>query len=900
MLGLASTRWLLRSRGRVSHVRCLSHNINYVPEEIEAKWQRKWAEERIARGKNTPDLDSRKINYTLTMFPYPSGTLHMGHVRVYAMSDCMARYYKLKGQNVVHPMGWDAFGLPAENAAIDRGLSPAEWTRVNIDQMRDQMIAMGFSFDWDRELATCDPEYYKWTQWIFVKMYKKKLAYQKAALVNWDPVDQTVLANEQVDNDGKSWRSGAVVEKKEMTQWFLRITDYAQELLEGLEDLNWPSQVKAMQQHWIGRSDGVTLEFPIVDANGNPPTSNPKATVKVFTTKVETVFGASFIALAPEHELVKASCDLFEQESSSKSCERREGIDKYVQKVCNMSSTTRKTGAGTEADTSNGLDLKICVRNPFSGKVVPVYACEYVFSDYGTGAVMGVPAHDQRDQVFAEKHGLEIVPVYSGNDTDPKEAGRTVLIESGEFSGMSVQEGRAAITTKAEAMSVGEHSVQYKIRDWSISRQRFWGAPIPIIHCPTCEAVPVPESDLPVRLPEGVKLTGRGGSPLQNAKEWLHTNCPRCNGPAVRDTNTMDTFVDSSWYFIRYLDSQNQNEIISRGKATGLPVNLYIGGIEHAIMHLLYSRFVTKFLRDEGAIDCSEPFTELLTQGMVHGRTFTDPETGRCLKPDEIDLNDTQNPTIKSTGSKPIETYEKMSKSKFNGVDPGQAASQHGVDTLRLHMLFKAPPDFVLDWDTQSIQGSRRWLTRVWGLVNELLDCQILTDDGYCGSQIDHESRRMLHSTIQAVETALESHSFNSAVGKLMGFTNDIRLHRERGMSTVVFQDCIEMLAIMSYPMTPHISSEIWELATQTPPSAMKWPVVDPKLLVPLERKVVIQINGRVRGTLQVDQNTSEEDIQTAVLKSDVAVKYNITQDTLKRVIVARKGELVNLVLAKK
>ncbi|KNC82751.1 hypothetical protein SARC_04965 [Sphaeroforma arctica JP610] len=626
--------------------------------------------------------------------------------------------------------------------------------------------------------------------------------------------------------------------------------------------------------------------------------------------------------------MVKASCDLVSAESDSAREKRRTTVEQYVHKVANMSSTTRQAEGGS----STGLDLQLYALNPFNGKRIPVYACDYVLSDYGTGAVMGVPAHDSRDALFAQNHNLEVVPVYSGTDLGAagssgsigggdsdgrdnvgsqadgsgsegaaEDTDSVVLVESGEFSGMPVALGRAAIAAKALDMGIGETTTQYKIRDWGVSRQRYWGAPIPIVHCKSCKAVAVPESDLPVRLPETVTLSGRGGSPLETAKDWLHTTCPKCHGPAVRDTNTMDTFVDSSWYFLRYLDPNNTEALAGAAAVKGMPVDLYIGGIEHAIMHLLYSRFVTKFLRDEGVIpNCSEPFTELLNQGMVHGRTFTHPTTGQYLKPDEVDLSDPLKPLIRESGLVPTDSFEKMSKSKYNGVDPSAASEQHGVDTLRLHMLFKAPPELVLDWDTQSIQGSRRWLVRVWGLVQELLECRILTDDGYKGSDIDIESRRMLHRTVQSVETALETHSFNSAVAKLMGFTNEIRQHRDRGMSSILLHDCIEMLAVLSYPMVPHIASEIWEVVTHRPTSAMRWPVVDHKLLATAERTVVIQINGRTKGTVTVDSNATDAQVQEAALASDVVKKQQLDMDSIRRMIVANKGGLINLVMPKK
>ena len=679
-------------------------DTRYNPAEIEQKWQKKWVE--IGLDKTPTDSEKPKF-YTLSMFPYPSGSLHMGHVRNYTITDVIARLKRMQGYRVLHPMGWDAFGLPAENAAIKRGVPPSKWTYQNIEQMRGQLKRLGLSLDWDCEVATCSPDYYKWTQWIFLQFFQAGLAYQKEAAVNWDPVDQTVLANEQVDSEGRSWRSGAKVERKLLRQWFLKITDYAEELLKDLDKLSgWPERVKTMQANWIGKSTGAYLEFPIVGMDEK---------IGVYTTRPDTVYGVSYIVLAPEHPLT-------EQVTTS---EQQAAVEAFVKEVSNQSELERTA----EDKPKRGIPTGGKVINPFTGEEAPIWIADYVLYEYGTGAVMGVPAHDARDFKFAREKNLLIKVVVKPEDnnieTEKAYTEPGVLVNSSQFDGMKSTEAKQAIVDYAEQKGFGKARVQYRLRDWLISRQRYWGAPIPIIHCPNCGAVPVPDKDLPVELPENVEFSGRGGSPLAQLESWVNVDCPSCGTPAKRETDTMDTFIDSSWYFLRYTDANNDKQVFDSSKVNDwMPVNQYVGGIEHAILHLLYSRFFTKVLRDRGLLNFDEPFQHLLTQGMVQGLTYMNPNKGgkdKWIPSFEVDPNDPRDP---QTGEPLQKLYATMSKSKGNGVAPEDVIAKYGVDTARMFVLFKAPPEKDLEWDEADVEGQFRFLNRVWRLVIDFVNNQ--------------------------------------------------------------------------------------------------------------------------------------------------------------------------------
>jgi leucyl-tRNA synthetase len=621
--------------------------FRYNPAEIEEKWQKTWTE--LGLDKTPTNSDKPKF-YALSMFPYPSGSLHVGHTRNYVITDVIARLKRMQGYRVLQPMGWDAFGLPAENAAIERGIPPSQWTYQNIAHMKAQLQPLGLSIDWSREVATCSPDYYKWTQWIFLQFLQAGLAYQKEAAVNWDPIDQTVLANEQVDNEGRSWRSGAKVERKLLRQWFLKITDYAEELLNDLDKLpGWPDRVKLMQANWIGKSTGAYLEFPIVGIDEK---------IGVYTTRPDTIYGVTYVVLAPEHPLTKRVT----------TPEQQAAVDAFVKEVTNQSELERTA----EDKPKRGIPTGGKAINPFTGEEIPIWIADYVLYEYGTGAVMGVPAHDVRDFKFAKEQNLPIkvviVPQNGEQETSQAYTEPGIMINSGEFDGMASGEGKSAIVEYAEKQNFGKARVQYRLRDWLISRQRYWGAPIPVIHCPNCGTVPVPDEDLPVQLPEDVEFSGRGGSPLAQMEAFVNVPCPSCGTPAKRETDTMDTFIDSSWYFLRYPDAKNEQQVFDSAKTNDwMPVDQYVGGIEHAILHLLYSRFFTKVLRDRGLLNFDEPFKCLLTQGMVQGMTYKNPVTGKYIPSAQVDSANLKDP---ETGEALQVFYEKMSKSKYNGIPP--------------------------------------------------------------------------------------------------------------------------------------------------------------------------------------------------------------------------------------
>jgi leucyl-tRNA synthetase len=659
----------------------------------------------------------------------------MGHVRNYVITDVIARFKRMQGFRVLHPMGWDAFGLPAENAAIDRGITPAKWTEQNIAQMKQLLQTLGLSLDWEREVTTCSPDYYKWTQWLFLQFFDAGLAYQKDAAVNWDPIDQTVLANEQVDSEGRSWRSGAMVERKLLRQWFLKITDYAEQLLQDLDKLTgWPERVKLMQANWIGKSQGAYLEFPIVGSEEK---------IGVFTTRPDTVYGVTYVVLAPEHPLtLKVTTP-----------DQQEAVNAFIKEVGSESEIERTA----EDKPKRGILTGGTALNPFTGTEIPILIADYVLYEYGTGAVMGVPAHDTRDFKFAHENNLPIQTVIIPEGVDSETFTLTeaytepgIMINSDSFNRMSSLEAKTAIIEKAETEGLGQERLQYRLRDWLISRQRYWGCPIPIIHCPHCGIVPVPEEDLPVKLPEGVEFSGRGPSPLHQLEDWVKVPCPNCGTPAQRETDTMDTFIDSSWYFLRYTDATNSEAAFSPDRVNDwMSVDQYVGGVEHAILHLLYSRFFTKVLRDRGLLDVDEPFERLLTQGMVQAITYKNPKTGKYIPPEQVNPDNPQDP---ETGEPLQVFYEKMSKSKYNGVAPQQVLSKYGADTARMFTLFKAPPEKDLEWDDADVEGQFRFLNRVWRLVGDYLKNRPESvSKKPPKSKAEKDLRRVIHTAIKEV-----------------------------------------------------------------------------------------------------------------------------------------------------
>ena len=845
----------------------------YKPLEIEKKWQLRWEESQIATEEGVAQAPKF---YALSMFPYPSGNLHMGHVRNYVITDIIARVKKMQGYRVLHPMGWDAFGLPAENAAIERGISPAKWTYQNIAQMKKTLQQLGLSIDWSREVTTCSPDYYKWTQWLFVQLYQAGLAYQKEAYVNWDPIDQTVLANEQVDSEGKSWRSGAQVERKLLRQWFLKITDYAEELLQDLDLLtDWPERVKLMQSNWIGKSVGAYLEFPIVGSQEK---------IAVFTTRPDTVYGVSYVVLAPEHPLT-------EQITTPS---QKEIVEAFITEVKKSSELERQS----EDRPKKGVRTGANAINPFTGETIPLLIADYVLYEYGTGAVMGVPAHDTRDFQFAQNHALPIKVVIVPPEAEiaPLTAAYTaagVLVNSGPFTGIPSTEAKTAIIKKAEEEGYGQARIQYRLRDWLISRQRYWGTPIPIIHCPKCGAVHV--EDLPVTLPDYAEFTGRGASPLAKLESWVNVFCPKCSSPATRETDTMDTFIDSSWYYLRFSDPQNQEQPFDLHKVNDwLPVDQYVGGIEHAILHLLYSRFFTKALRDRQLLNFAEPFKRLLTQGMVQGITYKNPKTGKYIPSSEINPNEPKDPV---TGA-PLEVfYEKMSKSKYNGVDPLEILAKYGADTARMFILFKAPPEKDLEWDSADVEGQYRFLNRVWRLVQDytkIQSAQSKKTDNL--SKAEKDLRLAINTAIKEISEDLEGeYQFNTAVSELMKLSNALGEFKEKSSS--VYTEGIKTLLTLLAPFAPHIAEELWQqIGENTSVHEQKWLSYDSKALEVDEITLVISIMGKARGTIQVPSQSSSEELEQYARQSEIAQRY-LEGKTIHKVIVV-PGKLVNFVVS--
>jgi leucyl-tRNA synthetase len=833
------------------------------------------------------------------MFPYPSGSLHMGHVRNYVITDVIARLQRLRGHAVLHPMGWDGFGLPAENAAIERGSDPAEWTDRNIAQMRGQLQRLGLSIDWQRELATCHPTYYRWTQWLFLQFLDAGLAYRQEALVNWDPVDQTVLANEQVDADGRSWRSGALVEKRRLRQWFLRITAYAGELLDDLPKLEgWPERVRMMQANWIGRSSGAELRFPLLGPEGEASGES----LTVFTTRPETIYGASYVVLAPEHPLVP----------SLTHAEQADAVTAFIDLVGRQSEQERTA----EDRPKRGVPLGSHVRNPATGEAIPLWIADYVLADYGTGVVMGVPAHDQRDFLFARQYELPVrqVIVPEGSDEHAFEGSAWVepgvLIHSGPYNGLRSSEAKARIVADAAAAGWGTERVQYRLRDWLISRQRYWGCPIPVIHCESCGVVPVPEEQLPVELPTGLRLEGRGGSPLAKLEEWVQVPCPCCGAPARRETDTMDTFMCSSWYYLRYADPGNDGKPFERAAVDRwLPVDQYVGGIEHAILHLLYSRFFTRVLRDRGLLGFDEPFARLLTQGMVQGITYRNPHSSRYVAPADVaDPTDPRDPV----DGQPLEvSYDKMSKSKYNGVDPAAVIERYGADTARMFILFKAPPEKDLEWDDADVEGQYRFLQRIWRLVEGAQQRGLSLAGGEEAaaelpaaelSEDERALRRAVHTAIAEVSADLVGTlQCNTAVSELMKLANAMAAHLE-AVSEPVAREALRTLLVLLAPFAPHLAEELWHRLGANSDSddgsgsihSQSWPQVDGNALRRSTIPLVIQVKGKVRGSLEVPADADAATLEQLALASEVAERW-LEGRPPRRVIVV-PGKLVNLV----
>jgi len=836
----------------------------YNPEDVELKWQRYWAERNLFKTKQSPD---KKKFYCLEMFPYPSGRIHMGHVRNYAIGDVIAHFMRMNGYSVLHPMGWDAFGLPAENAAIEHGVHPKKWTYENISYMKKQLQRMGFSYDWDREVATCHPEYYKWNQWFFLKLYERGLAYRKEAFVNWCPKCSTVLANEQVI-DGACWRCDSEVVQRQLPQWFLKITAYAEELLEGLKELQqgWPEHVLAMQQNWIGKSEGVELDFPIVGREEK---------IRIFTTRADTIFGATFVCLAPTHPLAEKLID-----------DKRK-LDEIKAHYA-------------DAEQKIGLFTGSYAINPLNNEKIPIWVANFVLMEYGTGAIMSVPAHDQRDFEFAKKYNLPIktviVPKEGSLEEPLKEAFEEygILVNSGIYSGLSSEEAIAQIGKWAEKEGVGKRTVNYRLRDWGISRQRYWGTPIPIVYCDSCGTVPVPEEQLPVILPENVRLTGTGLSPLASVEEFVKTNCPKCGGPARRETDTMDTFVDSSWYFLRYCTDRDAEALTPEAVRYWMPVDQYIGGVEHAVLHLLYSRFFTRALRDLGLLEISEPFQRLLTQGMVCKETLRCPEHG-WLFPEEV-----KDSHCVKCGREVIRgRTEKMSKSKKNVVDPEYLIKKYGADTSRLFILFAAPPEKDLEWSDQGIEGCHRFLHRLWGFVKNNLDALLQVKEQPLKVSSSSEALyRKLHQSIKKITEDIKArYQFNTAVAAMMELFNELSAFKPTTVDDwTVVRQTVKTLLVMLAPFCPHISEELWQSIGEQPSILQQaWPSWDPEWIETPEIELVIQVNGKLRGKQKVPANLPEEELKRLALSNE-NVKRFIEGKKIKKMIVVR-GRLVNIVV---
>ncbi|MCI0911838.1 leucine--tRNA ligase [Pseudomonas putida] len=862
----------------------------YTPRDIEAAAQHFWDEQQSFAVTEQPGKDTY---YCLSMFPYPSGKLHMGHVRNYTIGDVIARYQRMLGKNVLQPMGWDAFGMPAENAAMKNNVAPAKWTYENIDYMKTQLKSLGLAIDWAREVTTCKPDYYRWEQWLFTRLFEKGIIYRKNGTVNWDPADQTVLANEQVI-DGRGWRSGALIEKREIPMYYFRITDYADELLESLDELpGWPEQVKTMQRNWIGKSRGMEVQFPYDQAS-----IGHEGALKVFTTRPDTLMGATYVAVAAEHPL------------ATQAAQGNPALQAFIDEC--------KSGSVAEADMATqekkGMPTSLLVEHPLTGEKLPVWVANYVLMHYGDGAVMAVPAHDERDFEFAHKYNLPVKAVVRtsagdevGSEWQAAYGEHGQLINSGEFDGLDFAGAFDAIEAALIRKALGKSRTQFRLRDWGISRQRYWGCPIPIIHCPSCGDVPVPEDQLPVTLPENVVPDG-AGSPLARMPEFYECSCPKCGTAAKRETDTMDTFVESSWYFARYA-SPNYDKGMVDPKAANhwLPVDQYIGGIEHAILHLLYARFFHKLMRDEGLVTSNEPFKNLLTQGMVVAETYyrVASNGGKdWFNPADVEIERDAKAKIigarLKTDGLPVEIggTEKMSKSKNNGVDPQSMIDAYGADTCRLFMMFASPPDMSLEWSDSGVEGASRFLRRVWrlaqGHVNQglpgKLDLAALNDE-------QKVIRRAIHAAIKQASTDVgQHHKFNTAIAQVMTVMNVLeKAPQGTEQDRALLQEGLEAVTLLLAPITPHISHALWNaLGHEQAVIDAGWPVVDESALVQDTVTLVVQVNGKLRGQVEMPAAASREEIETAARNNENVLRF-IDGLTIRKVIVV-PGKLVNIV----
>jgi leucyl-tRNA synthetase len=853
----------------------------YNPKDVEPRWRARWEQEGVFRTRSPEEAQGRPKYYVLEMFPYPSGAIHMGHARNYVMGDVVARFKRAKGFNVLHPMGWDAFGMPAENAAIERGVHPKGWTYENIAAMRSQLKLLGLSIDWEREFATCDPEYYGRQQRWFLDLMGRGLVYRKESVVNWDPVDNTVLANEQVV-DGLGWRSGAPVEKRKLTQWFLRITDYADQLLDGLKTLDrWPDKVRLMQENWIGKSQGLRLNFPLADSPG----PDGSEAIEVYTTRPDTLFGASFVGLAPDHPLSEALA------------RDNPEIAAFVEEARKGAATEAEIEAGEKKGVFTGL----YVTHPFDPEwKLPVWIANFILMGYGTGAIFACPAHDARDLEFARKYDLPVLPVVQPagvdapiNIDDEPYVGPGTIVNSRFLDGLSVEDAIAAAVRKAENLKLGEGATVYRLRDWGVSRQRYWGCPIPVIHCAKCGPVPVPDKDLPVELPDDVTFD-KPGNPLARHPSWKHVDCPSCGGKAERETDTLDTFVDSSWYFARFANPRADSPIDREAADYWLAVDQYIGGVEHAVLHLLYARFITRALSDDGMLDVREPFAGLFTQGMVVHETYSTPD-GKWIEPTDVDLKvsgTARSATRKSTGEAlVIGDIEKMSKSKKNVVAPEEILGTYGVDAGRLFVLSDSPPERDVQWTAGGIEGSWRFVNRVWAEFDELSN----ENNAASFPAAAQALRRATHKAIKAVSEGFDGFRFNSAIARLYEFVNAIKAVDPIAVGSEARREALSALARLISPLVPHLAEECWTrlgepgLIVDAP-----WPEFDPALAADEELVLPVQINGKRRGEIRVKPGAGEDEVREIAL-SDETVSRHLEGATVRKVIVV-KDRIVNIV----
>ncbi len=853
----------------------------YQPATIEARVQQNWESQKTFKASEDPDQQSF---YCLSMFPYPSGRLHMGHVRNYTIADVIARYQRMLGKNVLQPMGWDAFGLPAENAAIQNNVPPAAWTYQNIDDMRSQFKRLGFAYDWDRELATCTPEYYRWEQWFFTHLMRKNLVYKKTAVVNWDPVDQTVLANEQVI-DGKGWRSGAAVERREIPQWFLRITDYAEELLNDIDSLEgWPESVRTMQRNWIGQSQGVEADFKIAGREDS---------LRVYTTRPDTIMGVTYLAVAAEHPLAREA-----GKNNSK-------VQNFVEE-CMRGGVSE---AEMETMEKKGMPLDVDVIHPLTGDKVPVWVANFVLMGYGTGAVMSVPAHDQRDYEFAVNHDLPIKPVVypaDGSECDVSEMAVTekgILKNSGSYDDLTSDAAFDAIAEDLEKQEKGQRTINYRLRDWGVSRQRYWGCPIPVINCPSCGSVPVPEDQLPVVLPEDIDFDG-SGSPIKKMPAFYQTTCPECGGDAERETDTFDTFFESSWYYARFTCPDNDQVMLDERANYWLSVNQYVGGVEHAVLHLLYARFFHKLMRDEGLVTSDEPFTRLLTQGMVIAETYFREQAGskkQWFNPADVEVKRDDKGRIVSailiSDNQPVEIggVEKMSKSKNNGVDPQVLMDRYGADTVRLFSMFAAPPDQSLLWSDEGVEGASRFLRRLWRLVQEHViagSADAIKIDALTPDQ--KNVRRVIHQTINKVNDDIgRRQTFNTAIAKVMELCNVLtKAATDTPQDRAVMQEGLTRVCLLLSPIVPHITIEL--LSALGAQDDTDWPQADESALVKDSMTIILQVNGKLRSRLDVPADIGKDELEQLAREDDNVRRF--TEDKTIRKVIVVPGRLVNIV----